>query len=281
MSYQSLLKILYARKPIFDVKRAILSAPVRHIFMIATIWFLTAAAKKDDLHILEIGSWYGASTLSWAQGLELYNAARGAITCVDAWSAFFDMNVHAEVDYVRDMEEALATDAAYNIFLHNSRTLPQTIQCQHMRGLSQSILPQLREKYYDVVFIDGDHAYDAVKEDIRKSMRLVKEQGVICGDDLNLQLHECDVAVAQEKKRMDFVQDPQTGKNYHPGVTLAVAEQLGEVSSWAGFWMMQKQGRRWEKVSLKGMPVVYPKHFPDDAIRAAKSHFEDIAASIS
>ena len=34
--------------------------------------------------------------------------------------------------------------------------------------------------------------YDPVKKDIKGSLRLVKEGGIICGDDLNLQLHEID-----------------------------------------------------------------------------------------
>ena len=46
--------------------------------------------------------------------------------------------------------------------------------------------------YYDVVFIDADHTYGPVRKDITESLRLIKDGGIICGDDLNLQFHEVD-----------------------------------------------------------------------------------------
>ena len=39
---------------------------------------------------------------------------------------------------------------------------------------------------------------------------------------------------------------------------------------------MQKINNQWKKISLKNMPVVYPKHFDQDNINKARSHFNDI-----
>ena len=55
---------------------AILSAPVRHVFMITTVWYLAQEKKREDMQILEIGSWVGASALSFAQGLKTHNDAK-------------------------------------------------------------------------------------------------------------------------------------------------------------------------------------------------------------
>jgi len=276
MSYQNVLKTLYGSEPILDTKRAILSAPVRHVFMMATVWYLTKQGKRDDLNIMEIGSWYGASALSWGQGLTLYNDAKGTISCVDAWAPFFDTEEHKDEDYVKGMEADLLSDTAYNIFLHNMSTLPETIVAQHFRGQSDNILPQLKDDNFDVVFIDADHTYEPVKRDILNSMRLVKDGGIICGDDLNLQMHQCDAEHVKNHSNHDCVKDPKSGRNYHPGVTLAVSEIFGEVSMYGGFWAIQKKGDSWQKISLEGMPVVYPKHFPDNAVAAAEDHFNDI-----
>jgi len=275
MSYQNILKTISPDQPIFDSKYAILSAPVRHIFMMATIWYLKNKAQKQDIDILEIGSWFGASTLSWAQGLKLHNNGKGKITCVDAWKPFFDRTKHEDEVYVQ-MESMLVSDVAYNVFLHNVNTIPETITTQHLRGQSDDILPMLGYNQFDVVFIDANHTYEPVKKDILNSLALVKEGGVICGDDLNLQLHECDQELAHKSGDLDFIKDPKTGRNYHPGVTLAVSEIFGEVSSWGGFWAIQKQGNQWMKPSYKGMPVDYPDHFPSNAVERAKDHFNDI-----
>lgn len=265
-------------QPCFDMEYAILSAPVRHTFMMSTIWYLTKDSPNPELQILEIGSWYGGSALSWAQGLKLHNKARGSITCVDAWVPFFDKESNNEDIHLK-MEAALESDDAYNIFLHNISTVPKTIECNHIRGQSEDILPTLEEAKYDIIFIDADHAYEPVKRDISNSLALVKDGGIICGDDLNLQFHQCDQENAKQNGHKDFIKDPLTKRNYHPGVTIAVAEIFGEVSSWGGFWAIQKLGDSWQKISLKDMPVDFPDHFPEKAIEDAKQHLADIDIS--
>lgn len=276
MSYQNILKEISPARPVFDSKYAILSAPVRHVMMMGVVWHLVKGQPRHDFNVLEIGSWYGASALSWAEGLALHNQAKGSVTCVDAWQPFFDRSLHKDEVYVA-MEQALGSDVAYNIFLHNISTIPDTIQRQHFRGVSDHVLPLLRDGSFDVVFIDADHTYEPVKKDITLSMRLLKEGGIICGDDLNLQYHECDSTFAESSKHLDFVKDPKTGRNMHPGVTVAVKEMFGEVSMWGGFWAMQRQGNGWKPFSLKDMPVHFPSHFPKDAIDRAKSHLADIS----
>lgn len=276
MSYQTLLKELAPARPVFDAKYAILSAPVRHVMMMGVVWHLTQKGKKPDMNVLEVGSWYGASALSWAQGLKEHNGAQGTLTCVDGWQPFFDRDLHKDDVYVA-MESALGSDVAYNIFLHNISTVPKTIQCQHFRGVSDKVLPLMARDTFDVVFIDADHTYEPVKKDVQLGMKLVRDGGVICGDDLNLQYHECDAAFAEESKHLDFVRDPKTGRNLHPGVTVALKEIFGEVSMWGGFWAMQRQGNEWKKFSLKDMPVIYPAHFPADAVERARSHLADIS----
>lgn len=278
MSNQAILKFIAGNQPLFNMDYAILSAPVRHVFMIASIWYLTQEKKNDNLQILEIGSWVGASALSWAQGLKTYNDVKGTITCVDAWRPFFDRDKE-KADYVKQMETALSSDTAYNLFSHNISTVPESITCQHLRGQSDNILPLLREKSFDVIFIDGDHAYTPVLRDIKNSLALVKDGGIICGDDLNLQMSQVDQENTRKNAEADFIKDPKTGRNHHPGVTVAVAEIFGEVSVWGGFWAMQKRGNQWQQISLKNMPVVYPEHFPESALKRAQDHFADIELS--
>jgi predicted O-methyltransferase YrrM len=276
MSGQPLLKFVAGNQPLFNMEYAILSAPVRHVFMISTIWYLTREKKHENMQILEIGSWVGASALSWAQGLKIHNDAKGTITCVDAWKPFFNRETQTG-DYVRHMEMALSSETAYQLFSHNVSTLPDSITCQHLRGKSDDILPLLRENTFDVVFIDGDHAYTPVLKDIKNSLTLVKDGGIICGDDLNLQLSQVDQEHVRKHAEDDFIKDPKTNRNCHPGVTLAVAEVFGgDVSMWGGFWAMQKRGNQWVKISMKGMPVHYPEHFPASALKRAEDHLNDI-----
>ena len=165
MNKEDILKNLEEGKPYLDHKNAILSAPVRHMFMIATIWYLVKQNKNKNITIMEIGTWFGASALSWAQGLEEYSESKGFLTCVDAWKPFFDLDEHKDNDYVLEMEELLESDFAYNIFLHNISTLPKSIIAQHLRGQSENILKIIKDSSQSVVFIDADHTYNFVKKE--------------------------------------------------------------------------------------------------------------------
>jgi predicted O-methyltransferase YrrM len=276
MSSRALLKTIAGDAPMLNMKYGILSAPVRHVMMIGTVWHLTRKRKNPDLSILEIGSWYGASALSWAQGLKEHNDSQGTLTCLDGWEPFFDRSLHKDDVYVA-MEQALGSDAAYGIFQHNMSTLPATIRRQHLRGKSDALLPLLKDASFDVVYIDADHTYEPVKRDIENSLRLVKEGGIICGDDLNLQMEQVDQDFARKNKLIDFTKDPKTGRNFHPGVTLAVHEIFGPVAMWGGYWAMQRTPGGWSPFSLKDMPVIYPVHFPDEAVERARSHLADIS----
>ena len=246
--------------------------------MIGVVWHLSK--ERKNINLLEIGSWFGASTLSWAQGIIKFTDKDGSITCIDAWRPFFDMDIHQNKPYAKEMEQLLKSDFAYNVFLHNIGTIKDQLKTQHFRGQSENILPQLKSNIYDIVFIDADHTYEPVKKDIQGSLKLVKEGGIICGDDLNLQLHEIDQNNALKNKHKDFIEDPLTKKNFHPGVTVAVSEIFGEVSSWGGFWAMQKINDIWVKFSLKNMEVIYPNHFTEEHTERAKSHFNDIKDSL-
>lgn len=261
-------------KPYFKHKNAILSAPVRHMFMIATIWYLSHINK--NISIMEIGSWFGASALSWAQGLKEYADGKGNLTCIDAWKPFFNLEEHQDNEYVIEMEKLLESDFAYKVFLHNISTVPNSIITQHFRGKSENILKFLKDESYSVIFIDADHTYDFVKKDILESLRLVENHGIICGDDLNMQMKDIDKDFAINSKNKDFIRDPKTERNYHPGVTIAINEIFGDVSSWGGYWAMQKIDNNWKKISLKNMPIVYPEHFDQENIIKAKDHFNDI-----
>lgn len=278
MSDTLLLKKLFNKSPVLNIKQSILSAPIRHIFMNAVVWFLTKQKTQttyQPLNILEIGSWMGASMLTWAHALDLYTQGEGSITCIDAWQPFFSLEEKKQ-DWYKEMDFLLESDLAYTIFCHNFNTLSDKLKKQHFRGQSENILPIIESSTFEVVYIDGDHSYNGAKSDISNSKRLVRDGGIICGDDLNLQLHDCDPEFVRKNAHRDFITEPTKNKNFHPGVTLAVYEEFGQVSSWAGFWAMQKVSNKWVRIDLTDMPVIFPSHLPEEAVLNAQSHLKDL-----
>lgn len=222
-----------------------------------------AKATEGEYFVLEIGSWAGGSTITFAEAIKKYNAGRGKVMAVDAWQSFHG-DEHIEKPSLIAMEKALKEGKIFDLFLHNIKSAGVANLVEVKRGWSKDILPALPRESFDLVFIDGSHFYKDVLSDLQNSSVLVKNGGVICGDDLELQFNEVDADFLSQNKGNDTLRDPLLQKDYHPGVTLAVHEFFGQqVSCWKGFWAMKKVSQNWERIWYKEMDegkVEIPKH---------------------
>jgi Flp pilus assembly protein TadD/predicted O-methyltransferase YrrM len=226
--------------------------PLRHAIMQRMVQEECRSRAESPFHILEIGSWAGGSAITWAEALKKVHAGRGRVVCVDPWRVYFDP---ARLDptgfaVYQEMAEALQKDEIFPLFLHNIRAAGHDDLILPFRGASEDVLPLFREGTFDMLFVDGDHAYQEVRKDLSRAAALVREGGILCGDDLERQLYQLDAAQARQQQENDYVLDPASGIYYHPGVTLAVGEFFGEVSCWEGFWAMRRRGEGWEQVQL-------------------------------
>ena len=215
-----------------------------------------------DFNILEIGSWAGGSTITFAEAIKKYNGGRGKVTAVDAWQSFHGENMEKSSHAV--MEKALQENKIFDLFLHNIKSAGVEKLVEVKRGWSKDILPAMLTENFDLIFIDGSHFYKDVLFDLQNSAQLLKSGSVMCGDDLELQFNEVDQRNLLEHKGNDTLLDPKFGSKYHPGVTLAVREFFGEeITCWKGFWAMRKTDIGWEKISYKELDedkIQIPKH---------------------
>jgi predicted O-methyltransferase YrrM len=257
-------------RPNLEGLYGITANPLRLVFMMGTVWKLAAENNQSGIDILEIGSWCGASALTWGEALEIHNQGTGSLTCVDAWEPF--VNLEQNPDRVsQDMDNALADEEPFDIFQHNIKFLPPSVDVDIRRGWSSDVLPTLDKESFDLIYIDGDHAYPSVASDIKLCSALLKDGGIICGDDLELQAHQVDASFAKNQPDLDKYYDEDLAAHYHPGVTLAVSEKFGSVSSWFGYWAMQKKGAAWQTVSLDGMPAHIPSNISPKSLIGLKA----------
>jgi predicted O-methyltransferase YrrM len=149
------------------------------------------------------------------------------------------------------MRKAARSDKIFSLFLHNVKSSGHGDVIIPLRTWSHVAARFFRADLFDMVFIDGDHSYSSVAGDIRDYAPLVRDGGYICGDDLELQMGEIDRNLAGTRLEQDLARDARTGTDFHLGVTMAVGEFFGDVSAYAGFWVMQKAGGTWRKVALQ------------------------------
>jgi predicted O-methyltransferase YrrM len=272
MSERILIDALLSGKPYFGpALRALQGPAIRHQYFGALVEFLARSTLRRDIQILEVGSWAGASAVSWASAIKKQGRS-GRVTCVDLWQPYFDLAVNCETHY-REMDEAAKTNI-FQLFLHNIRAANVADMVDYLVGNARDILPELPSAKFDIVYIDGSHTCEDVRSDIRAAKRLVREGGFVCGDDLELRKLDVDEeehAAAVELQK-DYVYSKKADANYHPGVTEAVAVEFGEVSSWDGIWATRKLDSQWVSVELDAAAVQLPEHIKNTALELEAVH---------
>ncbi len=217
---------------------------------------------KDKINILEIGSWAGGSAITWAEAIKKYSKYGGRVLCVDQWISYLGPVNDKRWTHLT-MEKALNKNKIYDLFLHNISVSKHDDIIFTFKGPSSQNLPLLKNGQFDIVFIDGSHFYDDVCSDIEKSAPLIRNGGILCGDDLELQYPEVDKENNEKFKNADVTIDPKTKKSFHPGVSLGVWNYFkNEVASWHGFWAMKKNLDTWEKVilTIDEKEAIAPEH---------------------
>src|SRR5262245_50804367 len=140
MSETQLIDALLTGKPYFGpAMRATQGPPVRHRYLAALGQALSRSKSQHDLYILEIGSWAGASAITWAKTIKKLGM-RGRITCVDLWQPYFDLTVEHESHY-KEMTEAAKENKIFNLFLHNIRAANVSDMIEYIVGSAREVLP--------------------------------------------------------------------------------------------------------------------------------------------
>lgn len=157
------------------------------------VWLANAAYNCKS--IVEFGSFMGRSTRAMADNSD--NDCK--IYAVDPWSGFYPGVIPPISTYVLP------------IFTKNLLEYIESGKVKACRMYSDSFT--LDEKV-DMVFIDGDHSYEGVINDINKAISLLKPNGLLCGHDYD-------------------------DKNW-PGTVKAVNDLLGDVGVEGTIWFTRK-----------------------------------------
>jgi len=120
----------------------------------------------ENSHFVEVGSFFGCSTVYMA--VEIINSGKQIkLDSIDKWD--FDWNLDGVKVNV------------YESYLKNIETVKHIIN--PIKGFSLDVVRRYEDKSLDFVFIDANHDYEYVKDDIIKWLPKVKDNGIIAGHD--------------------------------------------------------------------------------------------------
>ena len=127
--------------------------------------YLLANMPKDGTFV-ELGAWLGKSSSY------LCDKATGQnIVIVDSFKG--------TAEYLDSYYQLAKTKDIYKLFTENMGDRKYTA----IKATSKAAARKFKDESLDVVFIDLDHSYEAVKEDIKLWLPKVKKGGYIAGDD--------------------------------------------------------------------------------------------------
>lgn len=141
----------------------------------------------EELHILEVGSFEGKSTV-WFLDNFIHNE-KSTITCIDPW-----MNYYQNSDSFNSYDENTKTwsgidyvnDGVKDRFLHNVKLTGKDNQVEVLQELSHLQLPKMMKsnsEKFDIIYIDGNHTTPFVLTDALMSWYLLKPNGIMIFDD--------------------------------------------------------------------------------------------------
>jgi predicted O-methyltransferase YrrM len=216
-------------------------SPIDQLYSLFNLVYLTAGLEGD---IVEIGSWCGRSSSILGMAAKLIGNTK--VLCIDLFPNKNDWHQNEDGSYSFKVSLADRSYGAYQeqtvwkepfekdiapLYEKHSSILDyfnETIaQCQledivrTYRGDSTDFLKSIDHESQDfkckLIFIDGDHSYEAVCQDIKNTEKYLVEGGWICFDDAfsyydgvnqaitDLVIHNPNYELSQQVTRKFFV----------------------------------------------------------------------------
>ena len=201
---------------------------------------LRSEGGRRRADVLEVGSYEGQSAMYFSNSISDMFPDGGLVTCIDPWQPYHSPEQIASGLVYENMDADLRSGAAFERFKKNIQKANPRVPIEHFRGtLTQAMMLMLTGRRFDVVYLDGDHRYSSVREDIANAKRLVRVGGLLCGDDLEIQIDAAGVERARELAEVDYQDE------HHPGVSLAMYEAFGRVWCENSVWAMKRTLNGW------------------------------------
>lgn len=141
-------------------------------------WLATQA--ENHAIIVEIGSFLGRSTRALADN------TNGVVFALDSWIGPVGANtkplapelnvLSASGEYTEEEKKHFSAQFISNLLDHITAGKVVPVKCEHENAGQIDLRP-------DMVFIDGDHSYSAVRRDIKIWWNKLQPGGLICGHD--------------------------------------------------------------------------------------------------
>lgn len=136
----------------------------------------------DAKIVVEVGCLWGRSTKALALGTHNGSFNRGKVFAIDTWQGSPDEPPDAQTNidppgvaftkFCRNLGAEIAEGIVY------PTTMDSTAGAQHLKQLGYT-------GKIDMLFLDGSHSYDYVRQDLVAWLPLIRRGGLVCGHNID------------------------------------------------------------------------------------------------
>jgi hypothetical protein len=163
-------------------------------------WAPHIPMPNGPINYLEIGVADGGNAILVSKSYAKHPSSR--IYCLDPW-----------MDYDEYPEYKGQQQVGFITFLSNIQKLDDRGKFIVKRGMSDEIVPTFADKFFDIIFVDGNHETEYVYRDGIMALQKVKVGGYIVFDDYNAIWKQTmvgiDKFIAEFKDKIDIIHDAQ------------------------------------------------------------------------
>lgn len=134
--------------------------------------------KEKSPIIVEIGSHLGKSSYVLAKALQ--EKGGGKLYCIDPFDGAGDITAVAHYK----KKEVLGKKTLFQQFMRNVKKNKLTSYIHPIQGLSHEVVKNFPELHIDMIFIDGNHDWECVRQDFLDWVPKIKPGGVLAMHDV-------------------------------------------------------------------------------------------------
>jgi predicted O-methyltransferase YrrM len=139
--------------------------------------------SKKSINVVEIGARYGESSKVILENLNV-----DKYIIIDPYTSYDEYNNDGFNKIISDDNDDKIFNETKNKLesLHNNMVFYRTF------STDTNTINAIEDNSVDLIFIDGNHTYKYVLEDLENYYPKLKNTGIICGDDFFMRTHEND-----------------------------------------------------------------------------------------
>ncbi|MHB0861939.1 class I SAM-dependent methyltransferase [Paenibacillus sp. SEL3] len=199
-NYSTIQKYTYGETTMIDI-----------VALTSLVYSELMAGKHSGIRALEVGSWFGCSSYFFANSLKTFSDSN-FLFCMDTWQGSPDTASHNIANYENAFEHFKSVMRYAGVYDNI-----KPIVCDSTVGMDI-----LQDDYFDIIFVDANHTYEYVYQDIVKGIRKIKVGGLLMGHDCECYADELPPHLLQgDNKHLDGVE------GYHTGVIKALDDIFG------------------------------------------------------